>query len=99
MKQAVFVKKIEGWRADAHLYKLMPALQHVEDDVVETIEFVIVSAVVAFGTPETYIFPAKDDGEAISMVEMAGSFRGALDHAKALRNMGYEPVGPLLTKD
>jgi hypothetical protein len=45
---------------------------------------------------ETYIFPADvtaDGGaEVTSWGELPGSFKGDLDHDRALRNMGYEPV-------
>ena len=53
-------------------------------------DYVIVSAVMApYSGPETYIFPADEDGRALSMLEMSGSFKGALDHAQALANAGY----------
>ena len=53
-------------------------------------DYVIVSAVLApYSGPETYIFPAAEDGRALSMLEMSGSFKGALDHAQALANAGY----------
>lgn len=56
--------------------------------------FVVVSAitVIAGGHnygPETYIFPADKDGKITSYSELAGSQKGTLDHATALRDAGY----------
>lgn len=83
---AKFVKDA-GWASDARLFRLDPPL----DDGDTSYEYVIVSGVVAmFSGSETYIFPARADGEAINMRELDGSFRGDIDHAKALRNAGYE---------
>ena len=98
MKTAVYLRGLDGWRGDARLYKLVPAHVVVDhDDVtVETIEFVVVSAVDPYSDPETYIFPCDEDGKVLSFQEMEGSFRGGLDHTEALRGLGYEPVGPLL---
>lgn len=54
-------------------------------------QYVVVSAVVAtFSGPETYIFEANEAGSVVSWTELAGSFRGGLDHAAALRGAGYE---------
>ena len=41
--------------------------------------------------PETVIFAAYEDGDVATMeVDLPGGFRGAMDHAQALRNAGYE---------
>ncbi len=83
MKKAKLVKHIDDWISDARLYRLSTPLQGNK--------YVIVSAVVAFGSgAETYIFPADKDGNALNMLELEGSFRGALDHAQALENAGYQ---------
>ena len=72
-----------GMRGHAEVYRLDPP--H------EGREYVMVSAVDAFGAgPETYIFPASEDGKVTDWLEMEGSFKGALDHVGALRNAGYE---------
>lgn len=95
MNQAVFMKNLEAWNGDAKLYKLLPPMVTIDYDykTVETHDFVIVSAVDAmFSGPETYIFPATEDGEAKSYIELNGSFRGGKDHAEALRGAGYEAV-------
>lgn len=57
---------------------------------IEEYEYVIVSAAYArFSGPETFIFPALD-GDISDFAELSGSFRGDLDHERALRNAGYE---------
>lgn len=43
-----------------------------------------------FSGPETYIFPANEDGKVVHWAELEGSFRGGLDHERALRNAGFE---------
>jgi hypothetical protein len=98
-KQAVFVKNLKSWKGDAKLYKLLPPLVETEYDgkTVETHEFVVVSAVNAmFSGPETYIFPANEDGTVKNYGELEGSFHGELDHAEALRGAGYEVVNAAL---
>lgn len=91
MKTATFIKQLERWRGDARLYKLSePMAYGWGDEEAEETEYVIVSAVIApFSGPETFIFPAREDGSAIDYLELDGSFQGALDHARALRNVGY----------
>lgn len=87
--KARFVKHIDGWKGDARLYKLWPAMA----DGTSKHQFVIVSAVVVQSCgPETYIFPATHTGEPKSFMELPGSFRGSLDHALALKNAGYTVV-------
>ena len=95
MKTATKVRELEGWRSHAILFRLSEPMEygHYEDDQGST-EYVIVSAVVAdFSGPETYIFPAREDGTSISMSELNGSYRGGLDHREALAGAGYTVVG------
>ena len=97
MKKAVFIKNLEGFKGDARLYRVLPAMTSVsyEDcgEVVESHDFVIVSAVdVLFSGPETYIFPATEEGKVVRFSEMEGSFRGDLNHHEALARAGYEVV-------
>ena len=94
-KIAQQVKWLDNFRGTAALFKLTPAIIDVNyDDVVNTYEYVIVSAAnVPFSGPETYIFPSNENGEVVDWVELDGSFRGSLDIWQALRNAGYEPVG------
>lgn len=93
---ATFVKDLEGWRGDASLFRLNPPLsdEPYDEDVIPThYEYVIVSGVDALFTgPETYIFPADSNGDAVSMLELPGSFRGAIDQEQALHGAGYEII-------
>lgn len=77
-----FIKKLEDWRGDARLY--------ADDNGTN----LVVSAVVEpfGGSLETFIFQADTEGEVSSFLELPGSFRGALDHHKALRNHGYDVI-------
>lgn len=53
-------------------------------------EYVVVSGTSVFGMPETIIFGADKDGEITDYMDLEGSFRGEIDHIKALKNAGYE---------
>lgn len=92
MKTATFIKQMEDFRGDARLYKLSEAVSFRGG---ETTEYVIVSAVNALpfifddGGPETFIFPADEEGNVVSWLEMEGSFKGGLDHTRALAGLGY----------
>jgi hypothetical protein len=99
MQKATLVKSLDGFTGEASLYSLSPPLKYTEYDdnadgdyveVEKEAEYVIVSATVAMdGGPETYIFPSNDSGDVVSWLEIAGSYRGGLNHAKALSNAGY----------
>ena len=55
-------------------------------------DYVIVSAAVVCGNPETYIFPAEMSPSGVvitSWGELSGSYRGGLDHERALNSAGY----------
>lgn len=99
MATATFVKDLTNFRGEARLYRLTPPLEaerwnvDTETDETQAMEFVAVSAVVAYSSgPETYIFEADSDGNVLAWGELSGSFRGDLDHEQALRNAGYEVV-------
>ena len=82
--KATFITQLTGFRGDARLYQMEPPYQDSE--------YVVVSGVpMAFdtGQPETYIFKADPEGEITDWVELEGSFRGALDHSRALEGAGY----------
>lgn len=79
--EATFVRNIEGWKGDARLYKLSKPYHTYDGD---DVDHIIVSAVIAYSGPETYVFPATADGEAVDMLELPGSFDGSLDHEEAL---------------
>lgn len=86
-KTARFVRNLEDFTGDARLYELSePHAGYGEGPVSR----VVVSAVSVLGVPETYIFPADESGGVASWGEMPGSFKGALDHERALREAGYE---------
>ena len=86
-RTATFVRKAD-WGADVRVYAVDPPMP-VDDD--EPTRFVAVSAVNApYGGPETYIFPCDAYGEVTSWGELDGSYRGGLDHERALADAGYE---------
>lgn len=96
-KTATFVKRVD-WQADAALYRLSESVPvghgWADDDASsKRTSFVIVSAVNCYSVPETLIFPATEDGEAINMLEIAGG-RGYMDHKIALEGFGFEIVKP-----
>lgn len=103
MNQALFVRKLTGFRGDAELFKLVPPMNHVHwDDSVEVVEYVVVSAVVipAFASIlkascETKAFQCDETGRVTDWSELAG-IDGALDIDGVVVQMGYEVVRNLL---
>lgn len=93
MNTATFVKSLD-WRGDARLYRLSAPVDVDEygGHGVKTTDFVVVSAVAmkSHGICETHIFPSDAEGKPYNFLELAGSFQGGLDHARALNNAGYE---------
>lgn len=86
--KATLIESLAGWNGDARLYRVDPPMNY--EDGRQT-NYVVVSATrVTFSGPETYIFPADSRGKALSWLELPGSFRGALDHARALEGAGYD---------
>jgi hypothetical protein len=91
-KTAKLVKAGLGkFTGHANLYKLSEPVSYGHDEGKNVTDFVVVSAtVVGYGSgPETYIFPADENGEIIDWGELEGSFKGELDHNKALSRMGF----------
>lgn len=93
--KATKVKDLLGFMGDAALYKVEPFVEYNKpynnDLPAKTTEYVVVSAVFAsFAGPETYIFPADKNGEVVDWCELDGSYKGGLNHEKALANAGYE---------
>ncbi len=78
-----FIKILDGGSGEMRLYKTDG-----------TPNYVIISATVVpyGGGPETYIFPADEEGKVIDWSEMEGSFEGGLDHDAAIINAGWELV-------
>lgn len=61
--------------------------------VTKTTRFVLVSAAtVMMSGPETFIFPADEDGEVVDWAELEGSYKGGLSHAEAIDGAGWELV-------
>lgn len=76
---------VNGPMTTADLYKLSHPL--------DGHDHVVVSATMILMTePETYIFGADPKGEIVDWTDLDGSFKGAMDHAQALSNAGYEIV-------
>ena len=92
--KAVFLRNLDGFTGHASLYKLDEEIGYCADwnepgKFAGYTRYVVVSATdVMPGGPETYIFPADEDGNVLNWQEMTGSYRGGLDHAEALRRMG-----------
>ena len=86
MKTARLVKDMgpSGSGAVQRLYRL-------NDTELSSTGYVVVSAVAVpyGGGPETYIFACNAEGEIDDWGELPGSFKGDLDHEKALRGAGY----------
>ena len=78
--KAEFVKDLESLNGHAvqKLYRL--------DDV----EYVVVSAAVVFGRPETFMFPSDSDGNITDWTELPGSLTDVLDHEAALAKLRDE---------
>lgn len=93
MNVATFIRRLDGFTGDARLYRCEPPMAYRanwDDETDSHAEFVIVSGTVAmFSGPETYIFPANEKGEVVGWGELDGSFRGGIDHSRALADAGY----------
>jgi hypothetical protein len=90
MAQAQFIKSIPDTpgHITQHLYRLTPPMRNAYTE--RDHEFVVVSAsMVPFTGPETYIFPANEEGHIIDWMEMDGSYQGGLSHVEALSRAGY----------
>ena len=92
--KAVFLRNLDRFTGHASLYELDEEIGYGEGwyepgEFAGYTRYVVVSATdVMPSGPETYIFPADEDGNVLSWQEMTGSYRGGLDHAEALRRMG-----------
>ena len=87
-KSAVAVKNIKEAKGRACLYKLSEPLVGYE--------YVVVSAARDHRDNynnmigETFIFGSDQTGKIKSFLELPGSYRGGLDHQKALNDAGYD---------
>jgi hypothetical protein len=87
MGTAKFIRKLDSseWSGDARLYALSG------NGKLKGHAHVVVSAARAmFAGPETCIFASNAQGRVSSGSVLTGSFRGALDPERALRNAGYD---------
>ena len=90
MMKAIFIRNINNNKADQKLYKVDPPMMMGWDRDKTPVDYVIVSgAYFPYSGPETYIFPANEEGGIIDWTELDGSFRGYIDHEVALENAGY----------
>lgn len=84
-----FIRRLRGWRGDARLYRADPPVRYdvsrdYEANGFLMTDYVIASATIAFTDgPETLVFAATKDGQAINYSKIGG-VRGELDHAAAL---------------
>jgi hypothetical protein len=85
MATAKFIRRLDDWHSVARLYRLSEPVE--KDDGNET-DYVVVSASVVLGEPETLVFPSDMDGNVERMIEIGGE-RGTLNHAEVLKNMGF----------
>lgn len=108
MGTAKLITALPDWVGEARVYQVDPPMayrnygagndDYLTEGTEARTEYVIVSAVVAYSGPETYIFPARPSSdrpggfESINSLELPGSFRGALNHAQALDGAGYRAL-------
>jgi hypothetical protein len=100
--EAKFVKDVsDKFVGSAIVVKLDPPMKYSSWEEVEgehcSVEkdavYVVVSAAITFDQgSETFIFPSDKEGNVTNWGELEGSFRGSLDHEKALNNAGYDLV-------
>ena len=93
MRATLIREQLPNFVGAARLYRVEPPISLERDWDEETkgltTEYVVVSAVVAYSGPETYIFPADAEGNVTNWGELNGSFRGDMDHERALVAAGY----------
>jgi len=88
LKSAIAVKNIKEAKGRACLYRLSEPLVGYE--------YVVVSAARDHKDSynnmigETFIFGSDQTGKIKSFLELPGSYKGGLDHQKALNDAGYD---------
>lgn len=96
MKMAMFIKRVNLGASDALYYKLSDPMSYEDNGIIKKTLDIVVSATEAPDPnnkqfiKQTYIFPADENGNILSMEELEGSMDGTLDHEEALKNAGYE---------
>ena len=93
MADKTFVKDVsDDFTGTAHLYRLSEPIGYDWDwekkEWEGKTEYVVASATTVFYSgPETYLFPADENGKVLAWGELAGSFQGSLDCEKAINNL------------
>ena len=87
-KSAVAVKNVKEAKGRACLYKLSDPLMGYEYVVVSAAKDARDGHNQIIG--ETFIFGSDETGNVRSFLELPGSYRGGLDHQKALNDAGYD---------
>ena len=85
--EAEFIKNVTRTRK---LWRLSSPVSYTGYDSTYTCDYVITSAVSVLGEPETYIFPADGKGNIVGWSELRGSFKGDLNHQRAIDNLCSE---------
>ena len=95
-KKATFIKELNGFNGEAHLYSFDPPLTWSDTKGKEhKTKYAVVSAITSpfdTGRPETFIFPATRGGKVKDYLELEGSLYGDYDHKGAVEKAGYTIV-------
>jgi len=87
-KSAVAIKNVKEAKGRACLYRLSDPLMGYEYVVVSAAKDARDNHDQVVG--ETFIFGSDESGKVKSFLELPGSYRGGLDHQKALNDAGYD---------
>ena len=93
--KAIRVKDVsEKFTGVATLYRVEPPIPYSmnwdTDEYEEKADYVVASETYAmFSGPETYPFPADEEGNVLDWGELTGSYRGGLNGDRAIENAGY----------
>ena len=89
MKAQLIEQGLPEFTGSANLYELDEYVKFdktIDEEDGFFFNHVIVSgvAMAEFNTTETYIFPANEEGKVLNWMELPGSFKGEINHEKAL---------------
>lgn len=92
--KALFLKDVSrdsSSGATQRLYRLDPPLKPCGASADEPgyVYVVVLAVITPYSGAETYIFPADEEGNITSFLELPGSYGGGLDHDNALKYSGY----------
>jgi hypothetical protein len=91
-KTAKIIKKFQGPKGPMWLVKVKPPIIYEDKKITD---FIIVSAISCASDtlePETYVFPSDENGTVLDWLELDGSFRGDMDHKRAIESAGYKII-------